>query len=356
MGRRPSMNRQGLDVTDIDALLAPVSDDAPCGADLEYDAQFMALEQAARGKPEQQYGDTVVPAEEPDWSAVISAAEELLQRTKDLRVAAYLARGWCATEGPVGLGRGLQLIHGLCDRYWEQVYPQLDPDDGYDPIMRMNALGQLVHPEAGLRELRESVCVRTRAGTLTVRQIEYVLGIAEPPEGQTVPSEPEALALLREAAQADAGLIAGLRAAVEQVTTLQSHLNEKVGSDQAVDFRPLRTMLANVMKLADKVAVDEAPAVAEGDEAVGEAGGEGAAPAGGGSRVVVVAGEIRSREDVMRVIDRVVEYLERHEPTNPAPLLLRRAQKLMTMNFLEIVEDLAPDGLSSVRGLAGLRD
>ena len=36
---------------DVDALLTPVSDDQPCGADLEYDAQFLQLEEAAKGKP-----------------------------------------------------------------------------------------------------------------------------------------------------------------------------------------------------------------------------------------------------------------------------------------------------------------
>jgi type VI secretion system protein ImpA len=55
---------------DVDALLAPVSEDAPCGPDLEYDAEFLALEDAARGKAEQQFGDTIIPAEDPDWRKV----------------------------------------------------------------------------------------------------------------------------------------------------------------------------------------------------------------------------------------------------------------------------------------------
>ena len=54
--------------------LQAVSADAPCGPNLEYDQEFLALEQAARGKEEQQYGDTVIPAEEPDWVDVIDKA------------------------------------------------------------------------------------------------------------------------------------------------------------------------------------------------------------------------------------------------------------------------------------------
>ena len=67
----------------------------------------------------------------------------------------------------------------------------------------------------------------------------------------------------------------------------------------------------------------------------------------------MIAGEIRSREDAVRALDLVCRYLERHEPSNPAPLFIRRAQRLMTKNFLEIVKDLLPDSLSNLEQLAG---
>lgn len=355
-GANGSDEEEGSDVIDIEALLAPVSEDAPCGVDLEYDAQFMALEQAARGKPEQQFGDTVVAAEEPDWRDVVEACVGLFSRTKDLRVAAYLARGLGATQGPAGMGQGLQLIAGLCERYWDQVFPQLDPDDGNDPIMRMNALAALAHPEAGVRELREAICVRTRSGGFTVRQIEYLVGAAEAPAGQAAPSEAEVMAALREAATADAGFLAGLKNGSTQANALQNLLNERVGSDQAVDFRPLRLILNAVGKLADRMAAEMGVGTGDAGNAEGQAeGGAGEAGAPGTVRVHV-AGELRSREDVLRTLERIVEYLERNEPSNPAPLLLRRAQKLMTMNFLEIIEDMAPDGLHTVRGVAGIRE
>jgi type VI secretion system protein ImpA len=84
-------------VIDIESLLAPVSAESPCGPDLEYDPAFLDLDQAARGKPEQQFGDTVIPAEEPDWGAVRAGAIALLGRTKDLRVAVMLLRSLVRT-------------------------------------------------------------------------------------------------------------------------------------------------------------------------------------------------------------------------------------------------------------------
>ena len=96
---------------DIESLLEPTGEEPPCGPDLEYDAAFLALDQSARGKSEQQFGDTVIPAEEPVWGEVCGAAVEVLGRSKDLRVAVLLARAWVHTEGFAGLLPGLRLIH-----------------------------------------------------------------------------------------------------------------------------------------------------------------------------------------------------------------------------------------------------
>ena len=53
-----------------ESLLQPISADAPCGQDMEYDATFLELDRASQGKAEQQMGDTIVPAQEPDWKDV----------------------------------------------------------------------------------------------------------------------------------------------------------------------------------------------------------------------------------------------------------------------------------------------
>ena len=76
----------------IDALLTPVSSEQPCGENLEYDADYMAMEQACAGKAEQQFGDTIIPAEPADWNKVEQLALSLLERSKDLRVMLALTR------------------------------------------------------------------------------------------------------------------------------------------------------------------------------------------------------------------------------------------------------------------------
>ena len=68
---------------------------------------------------------------------------------------------------------------------------------------------------------------------------------------------------------------------------------------------------------------------------------------------VAVPGQISSREDVMQTLGRLCDYLAVHEPTNPVQLVLRRAQRMMNMSFLELMQDLAPDGLVQAETVVG---
>ena len=67
-------------------------------------------------------------------------------------------------------------------------------------------------------------------------------------------------------------------------------------------------------------------------------------------------GEIRSREDVVRALERICDYYYRNEPSSPVPLLLRRAQRLATGSFMEIVRDLAPDAIKTIEQICGAEE
>jgi type VI secretion system protein ImpA len=134
--------------------LQAVAADAPCGPNLEYEQDFLALEQAARGKEEQQYGDTVIPAEEPDWSDVIDKATALLDRSRDLRIVQHLTCALTVKQGLTGLRDGLVLVRDLLSNFWEPVHPQLISDGEPDPVMRTNALSAFGDGDAMVRATR----------------------------------------------------------------------------------------------------------------------------------------------------------------------------------------------------------
>ena len=65
---------------------------------------------------------------------------------------------------------------------------------------------------------------------------------------------------------------------------------------------------------------------------------------------------ISSRDDVVKCLDLVVAFYDRTEPSSPIPHLARRVRRMVHMDFVELMEDLAPSGLKEFRLLAGVPD
>ena len=65
-------------------------------------------------------------------------------------------------------------------------------------------------------------------------------------------------------------------------------------------------------------------------------------------------GSIRSRGDVVRVIDAICAYYRDREPSSPVPVLLTRAKRLVNLSYLEIVRDLTPAAVSEAAIFAGV--
>src|SRR6202022_4188098 len=93
---------------------------------LELDAEFGALERAAQGKPETQYGDTINPATPPDWKETEAIALTLLQRTRDLRVMTHLAIARLHLYGMAEFAEALSQIRYQLEARWQQGDPALD--------------------------------------------------------------------------------------------------------------------------------------------------------------------------------------------------------------------------------------
>jgi len=55
----------------------------------------------------------------------------------------------------------------------------------------------------------------------------------------------------------------------------------------------------------------------------------------------------------VETLDRLCEYYQRNERSSPVPLLLKRARRLVNMDFMDILEDLAPAGLDQARMIQG---
>ncbi len=334
----------------LEALLAEVAPQNPCGPDLTYDSEFLELEQAARGRPEQQFGETRIHAEEPDWGKVRECALALWSRTRDLRVAVFLTRALTQLDDFSGLASGLTLLKGLLERYWDQVHPRLDAEDDDDPTMRLNALAPLADPDTVLRQVRELYLVPPgRHGAVAVRGLLVALGKWPAGSGGPAPSRAELEGVLRAAAADGALPLEALRASVQALDGLRRVLTERVGLERVPRLRPLSDLLASLLQVCDA-------ALGEEEQTDDQESGAGVTGTSDDGALAGSLKEIRSREDAVRMLQRVVDFIERTEPANPAPLFIRRAQRLMTKNFVEIIQDLVPDSLGQIQKMAGLEN
>ena len=338
-------DQTGGERTIVDGWLEPMSGDA-CGEDLEYDNDFLELSQAAVGKPETQFA----PAEPPDWRVVAEKATALFDRTRDLRVAIFWMRSQVVSFGWGSLPDGLRLVQGLLENFWDELHPRPDPDDG-DAYARINALGALNESEGLLGDLRGASILRSRSiGELRGRDAEIALERLEAREGESSPSREQVERMLADAVAEDPALRDLASNARARLKAIGELMRERVGYDRAPTFDALDSVLSDLQRLMPDAASGE---VLSSDDTSGDTSSgsrESRSARGGGG----LGDSIDTRDDALRAIDLVCDYLERTEPTNPAQLLLRRAQRLVNKNFLELVRELAPDALAEVARVMGV--
>ena len=337
---------------DIEKLLEPVSSEEPCGPNLEYDAAFLALERISLGKPEQRMGDSIRAAEPPEFDAVARDAAALLARSKDLRVAVQFARAQTHMRGFQGLADGVGLVHGLLDRYFATVHPQLDPDEGNDPTMRITAVAGLCASEL-LSALRTTPLIVSRTfGPVTLRDFAVAAGNATP-----IADAPKLDLTSIEAAFTDSDLAAHeasattLKAAVAHVAGI-----ELVFERETAGQGPELGALVDLLRQAAHAVVSRLERRQGVAAAAEEGAGEPAAAGGSARSGQAFSGDIRSRADVVHALDKICAYYAEFEPSSPIPLLLERGKRLVSKSFLDIIRDMAPAGVPEVESIAGKAD
>lgn len=331
-------------VLDLGKLLTPVAPEAPAGLNLEYDPAFAAIERAAAGKPEQVIGGAITPEEPPEWNSVLSGSIELLSRTKDLRVGVLLARALLFRHGVSAFTEALSLLKGLVEQHWAVVHPQLDPDDNNDPTMRVTALSALA--SSGLMlPLRQSPLIDSRAlGPVSFADLFPPAGS---PDNARISGVFESvdLPVLEEMSTALAAASADLHA-IDAVFEAQT-------GNRGPDFGALLDYF-NKAHLALKQRLDTRKPAEVAAEVSGEVGSASAAAAPPPPRGL--SGDILTREDVVKALDKICEYYARHEPASPVPVMALRCKKLVTMSFFEILNELAPDGVKQAQIVMGKED
>ena len=113
-----------------DDLLKPIPGSNPSGANLRYDPITDKIKEARREDVEMPQGAWKIALKAADYAQVIKlAGEAIATKGKDLQLAVWLVDAHVRREGFAALAPGFRFLHGLLDRFWNTLYPEIEDDD-----------------------------------------------------------------------------------------------------------------------------------------------------------------------------------------------------------------------------------
>lgn len=384
---------------DLALWLNPLDGANPSGEDLRSDPAFHELERLTEAQFKVAHdgnkaSQSTIPV---DWAAVLEKAEELRSRGRDLRLLVIVTRALANEEKLAGLAQGLTLIARTFEQYWDTMHPALrtgaTPRDA--ALRRINSLLDLQNSQEGLlTNLRQTVFFSPRAiGPISGRDLEQAalderVMLQEAASGLSV-AEKAALtsahnqllnrvrtgctAQIDQAADTMTSLLADAHAAIAALEAVDAALNARIEGHGAT-VPELKKFLQRLLTTLERnssagAAANGAATTAPQSAQPTSTAQPASTPARNGHGAETMASvaspvdattglpdRISSRDEVVKCLDLVVAFYDRTEPSSPIPHLARRVRRMVHMDFVELMEDLAPSGLKEFRQLAGVPD
>ena len=332
---------------DLDAFLTPVKQDQPCGPDLDFegDLQFMNYMARAEGLlPESFFAFDRASIE---YAKEFDQIGELCEMTRDLRLIVLYAKLSMLNRDTSTFAKALATAAAAIDQWWDEIHPR--GEDG-DFMMRVATLQSLDDPPHVILPLQSAPLIDNRRyGAVSYRAWQIANGAQQPREGeQPVDVSTLERALLESDIE---GIIARrdeLLAISKSCQTIADVSAEKGGYDNQITLDKLKSVSIDIATVLDRHVATRDPARAlvaasEGEEAETETaeGTATAGPAGGPASTLPAA--LSSRKDAVRALAAAAAYFASFEPSSPALMLVRYAEKLMGKSFFEVVRALVPD-------------
>ena len=270
----------------------------------------------------------------------------LSEKGKDLRLMPFLAAAHSCIDGLSGYSGVLDLATRLLQSYPSTLYPVPD-DESEEAWERANAVAEMVS-SSGMHTLLDQVVVidGRQAGRFWLADI---IG-----SSSREISIPEVSASILSSSLQEIGpqrsqlLLATLRDTATRIRSLEGMFKAGtlVSSTHARRFERASSRVASLVDPErPKLASDQAEA---GTDIVTTP-----ITVTNPAAASFTLGDLRSREDARRTIQNVISFIERLEPGHPSPLLLKRADRLLGMDFRDIIKDMAPDALKDIELIAG---
>jgi len=348
----------------VGKLLEPIPGERPTGESLRYQGTYDAINEARRED------DTRLPQgvwesdlHRADWREVARLCiEALTVRTKDLQIAVWLLEANVHLEGTPGLANGLSFLSELCERYWDDMYPELAPEEPEyrsAPVEWMGRqLGQYlvelpitnlepqVDRQLTLSDWRQLMSRHAAEGELTVARFISAAG--------------------RVSSERYQALARDLRDAAPEAARFEAAMDGRFRASEAPSLQPLREAMTELEQLALRIlrergeetvmsAPEEMNPVTQSD--VPAQPGESAAPTAP-AQGDAPEGPIHSRQQAYQRLEAAANYLLRTEPHSPTPYLVLRAVSWGKLSLSEVLAELVTDerNLEYIRTSLGLHD
>ncbi len=373
---------------DLEPFLVPVADGSASGSELRNDPRFHAVERlmepAARSFRLENVRTGGTGSVTIDWSDILSQSADLAPAGRDIRLLVVVARALANAEGFEGMQQGLGLLTTTVEQHWDTVHPVLREGASLREAAtrRINALFQLENSDNGLVcDLEFTVVLSPRGiGPVTVgdlcagglsrsqAQAELPSGLGDKEVAELLSRHDARVNRVTAACRAQAierpeemaALVQSIEAARTALAALEAALTARVGENGVgVKFKELDKVLGRALaplaaaqsQATPGAHVSEVTAMAEPSASAPMTNGAHPPPAAGG-----IPGAVNSRRDVERCLDMIIDFYERTEPSSPIPHLARRMRKMVPMNFLQLMEEIAPSGMKEFKNVAGVDD
>ncbi|KQZ51022.1 type VI secretion system protein TssA [Massilia sp. Root1485] len=304
------------------ALLAPISDAAPCGADLAFSPELDAIARARQfDDPSLAQGEWVTDLKEADWGFVVDRCARLLaEQTKDLRLAVWLTEAAAKRHHLRGLGEGFRVLAGLCERYWDLgLYPEAD---GGDQEQRIGNLAWILSRTRAL--VREMPLTEGRGTAYST--VDFEAARRRAAAGGDADTPPR-LADMEAAKRGNSSaFVEGMRADAEHcldaLAQLERAADARLGQDSPGFSQAREAVQALLHTLPAPVA---APQAAVPAEAPAEPSARAQAVVAAPQSQAVAAGAIRSRADAIAQLRLIAKFFRETEPHSPVSYFVEKA-------------------------------
>lgn len=351
----------------LDSLLQPISEDNPVGEDIRENpsptSPYYSIKDArnaARAAERNNMFDGDSGEADDQWRKILQLAPDILQNNaKDLEVASWYTEALIRRYGFQGLRDGFKLIHGLVDKYWDNLYPLPDEDGIETRVASLTGLngegaeGVLIAPIRNV-EITQGY----DPGPFSYWKYQQALDIDKILDEEAKAAKASKLGFSNddvERAVSDSSetffvdLRDDVTDAIATYRKVSNLLDEYCGINDSPPTSNIINILEECLGAINHIGKYKMPSDEPAEESANDQGD--ASVQTTDTTTSQVSGPVKSRTEAFKKLTEISEFFRNTEPHSPISYMLERAVKWGDMPLDDLIKELIPD--SSARDFYG---